>query len=637
MKKIYLFAFSAILSLGASAQAQQVVAKKKQFTREEITPSGVIVRQDRPETASMLRTTILSEDFQGVAGTLPAGLPAGWSTPTVSSIIDGGDDPNEPIVDVESFWVHDAATAVAGGYWPVPELGGGNKFAGANDDADPCDCDNADTWLQSPEMNFSAATNPALIFDIFHDQGFGGGDAVVQISTDQGTTFTDLAYSGTTTGVLPVDESVWQTIIFLLPEYAGNASVIVRFQWTDNGTWASGFGIDNVEVGDLEDNNLKCDKVVFGDWFMADFLEGFWDYSMIPLNQASPIAATSIISNNGLNDQTGVTFDLEVFQNGVSQGNWTSIQTLDTPSLTKDTLSVITDFVPNAVGEIMIECTAVSTVVDDNPADDMAAKSMMMTETTYARDANTAQAFVLMSTDEMYGNLFGMHANDMFGGIDVAVGAGSDEGVIIQGQLFEFDGLDADGLPILSDVDNSLTVQHIVTLDDLNGVAENNFITLGFEEGALQLEAGITYLAVIVNLDNGDLRIPVSGPNSWPASWILSGGEWGWTGSVPMIRLNSDESVSVTETASVNTVTLGQNIPNPAAGSTVINYSLPTSEKVTITVRDMTGRAVMTQDLGKQAPGAQRYEMNVSALSAGMYTYSLTAGETTVTKEMIVK
>jgi hypothetical protein len=392
-----------------------------------------------------------------------------------------------------------------------------------------------------------------------------------------------------------------------------------------------------VEVGDLEDNNLKCDKVVFGDWFMADFLEGFWDYSMIPLNQASPIAATSIISNNGLNDQTGVTFDLEVFQNGVSQGNWTSIQTLDTPSLTKDTLSVITDFVPNAVGEIMIECTAVSTVVDDNPADDMAAKSMMMTETTYARDANTAQAFVLMSTDEMYGNLFGMHANDMFGGIDVAVGAGSDEGVIIQGQLFEFDGLDADGLPILSDVDNSLTVQHIVTLDDLNGVAENNFITLGFEEGALQLEAGITYLAVIVNLDNGDLRIPVSGPNSWPASWILSGGEWGWTGSVPMIRLNSDESVSVTETASVNTVTLGQNIPNPAAGSTVINYSLPTSEKVTITVRDMTGRAVMTQDLGKQAPGAQRYEMNVSALSAGMYTYSLTAGETTVTKEMIVK
>jgi Secretion system C-terminal sorting domain len=637
MKKIYLFAFSAVLALGASAQAQQVVAKKKQFTREEIVQGGIIVRQDRNETSSLLRTTILSEDFQGVAGTLPAALPSGWSCPTVTTIIDGGDDPNEPIIDVASFMIEDAASAVAGGYWPVPELGGANRFAGANDDSDPCDCDNADTWLQSPAMDFSAATNPALIFDIFHDQGFGGGDAVVQVSLDMGTTWTNLAYSGTDTGVLPVDESVWQTVIFLLPDYAGESSVTLRFQWTDNGTWASGFAVDNIEVGDLEANNLKNDKVVFGNWFMEDFLEGFWDYSMIPVVQASPISATSIISNNGLNDQTGVTFSLEIFEAGTSAGTWVSNQTMDTPSLTKDTLSVVTDFVPDMVGEIMIECTAVSTVVDDNPADDMASKSMMMTENIYARDANAAQAFVLMSTDEMYGNLFGIHANDFFGGIDVAIGAGSDEGVIIQGQLFEYDGLDADGLPVLSDVNNSLTVQHIVTADDLNGVGENNFVTLGFEEGALELEAGITYLAVIVNLDNGDLRIPVSGPNTWPASWILSDGSWGWTGSIPMVRLNGDETVSVNETASVNNVTLGQNIPNPATGSTVINYSLPSSEQVSIIVRDMTGRIVMTQDLGKQAPGAQRYEMNVSALSSGMYTYSLTAGETTLTKEMIVR
>ncbi len=637
MKKIYLLAFTFSVAVGASAQAQQVVAKKKQFTRDEISPSGIVVRQEKPENSNLLRTVIFSEDFEDVMGTLPQPIPAGWSCPTVTSIIDNGDEPDEPIVDVVSFNIQDAETAIAGGYWPVPELGGGNQFAGANDDSDPCDCDNADVWLQTPEMDFSDAINPALIFDIFHDQGFGGGEAKVQISTDGGTSWSDLIYSGTDTGTLPVDESVWQTIIFLMFDYAGESSVTLRFQWSDAGQWASGFAVDNVEVGDLEENNLKTDKVVFGNWFQEDFIEGFWDYTQIPLNQASPVSATAIISNNGLNDQTGVTFNLEVFMNGTSAGEWPSDQTFDTPSLTKDTLSVITDYTPTAEGEVMIECTSVSTVTDDNPADDLAMKSMMMTEDIYARDADAAQAFVLMANDDIYGNLFGIHENDFFGAIQIAPGGGSDDGVIIQGQLFIFDGLDADGLPILEEVDDSFTVQHIVTTDELNGVSENNFITLPFENGAIELEAGVTYLAAIVNVDNGDFRVPVSGPNAWPASWIYSDGEWGWTGSVPMIRLSSDEGLAVSSITTDAALSLGQNIPNPATETTVINYNLQSSEKVSLMVRDMTGRIVMTQELGKQAPGAQRYTLNVADFSAGMYTYTLTAGEVSLTKEMIVK
>ncbi|MFN0032430.1 MAG: T9SS type A sorting domain-containing protein [Flavobacteriales bacterium] len=639
MKKIYLLAFSLVAAVGANAQTQQVTAQKKQFTRDEITPTSIVMRQDRIQDASILRTVIFEEDFQAVTGTLPQPLPALWSTPIVTTIIDDFDEPDEPIIDVSSFTVQNSETAVAGGYWPVPEYGGSNQFAGANDDADPCNCANADTYLQTPVIDFSDATNPALIFDIFHDQGFGGGAAIAQISTN-GTDWVDMVYSGSDDGTLPVDESVWQTCIFLLFEYAGESTVSIRFHWTDNDTWASGFAVDNVEVGDLEANNMALNKVVFGNWYMEDFIEGFWDYTMIPVSQTSEIQATAIVANNGLNDQTGVTFNLEVSMNGteVSGSPFVSDQTADTPSLQKDTLSVLTPYIPGELGEVSIECSVVSTVTDDDPTDDSSTKSLMITAETYARDADAAQAFVLIANEEIYGNLFGMHANEFFGGIDVAVGGGTDEGTIIQGQLFYFDGLDEDGLPVLSDVDDSFTVQHIVTADDLNGVGENNFITLGFEDGAQELEADVTYMACIINLDGGDLRIPVSGPNNWPASWIYSGGEWGWTGSVPMIRLNGDPNVSVKENETVaNTVTVDQNMPNPANGITVINYNLPAAEVVTITVRDMTGRTVKVMNLGKQTPGAQRYELNVSDLSAGSYTYTLVAGEVAATKEMIVK
>ena len=69
----------------------------------------------------------------------------------------------------------------------------------------------------------------------------------------------------------------------------------------------------------------------------------------------------------------------------------------------------------------------------------------------------------------------------------------------------------------------------------------------------------------------------------------------------------------------------------------MINYNLAATEMVTVTLRDMTGRTVKVMSLGKQNQGTQRYELNVADLSAGTYTYTLTAGETSVTKEMIVK
>ena len=65
-----------------------------------------------------------------------------------------------------------------------------------------------------------------------------------------------------------------------------------------------------------------------------------------------------------------------------------------------------------------------------------------------------------------------------------------------------------------------------------------------------------------------------------------------YTTSTPMVRLNFDPSIGVTENV-VGNMELGQNIPNPFNNTTAINYSVASNANVTLTVVDMTGKVVM--------------------------------------------
>jgi hypothetical protein len=153
---------------------------------------------------------------------------------------------------------------------------------------------------------------------------------------------------------------------------------MVQFFWSDAGSWASGFAIDNVGVGSLSDYNAAADKAVFGNWNLEEFGAGVYDYSRVPLSQVSPVMVTSVVSNNGFNDLTDVSFEVEVFQDGASQGVWPSDQTSTTLlSLDKDTLSSTTDYTPT-IGDVSFEVTVMNMTGDDDAADDMAGASMML-------------------------------------------------------------------------------------------------------------------------------------------------------------------------------------------------------------------------------------------------------------------
>jgi hypothetical protein len=93
----------------------------------------------------------------------------------------------------------------------------------------------------------------------------------------------------------------------------------------------------------------------------------------------------------------------------------------------------------------------------------------------------------------------------------------------------------------------------------------------------------------------------------------------------------------VSENVTESVLTLGQNVPNPAQDYTMINYSLNQPERVTLTVRDLSGRIVSVQEEGLKMAGQQFIRLNVDQFSAGVYTYTLTAGAVSMTKEMMVR
>lgn len=641
MKKIYLLAMGVVFSMGAIAQGGNLNgARKREFTRDEISKS-VTPRQERATTSAM-RVELLNENFEGVGGPYPSSaLPTGWSSAIVADA-DGA--------DTQSFLIHTSATANAGGYWPVAETSSGtaNRFVGANDDNVPCDCNNLDTWVQTPELDFSTATNTAIQFDIFNNGTFGGGDGTLLFSVDGGNTFTILPYSADG-DVLPIDV-LWQTITLPIFDLAGQSSVIFRFAWSDAGSWASGFGVDNVVIGELQPNNLKVDKTVYGDWNQEAFGAGVWNYTLTPLAQASPLKISGVVANNGFNDQPNTRFTATLTMNGMPVGD--PINSAQTSalllSLDKDTLSVTSAYTPDALGTVVATISAASDSVETSPNDNVGAASMEMTQFVYGRDNNGAESFSGPGVAYEYGNLFDIYANQTFYAIQVAIAperdaAGNDlsAGTSIVGRIYEWTGIDGTtGDPLLSD---PLFETQEVTVNEAmyNAAGDAVFTNLLFPPNAVAtLEAGKTYLATFTCA--GDVRLANSGNNVWVSSWFFdSANGWGATSSVPMVRLTADPNAtaSVAENAQLasNGFSLGQNTPNPADESTMIAYNMPSAERVNIVVRDITGRIIMQQNEGLRQAGQNFARISVDALPAGVYTYTVNAGAVSATRQMVVR
>ena len=81
---------------------------------------------------------------------------------------------------------------------------------------------------------------------------------------------------------------------------------------------------------------------------------------------------------------------------------------------------------------------------------------------------------------------------------------------------------------------------------------------------------------------------------------------------------------------------LNQNYPNPFNPSTVISYSIPGSEFVTLKIFDMLGNEVSVLVNEEQPAGTHNVEFNSTGLSSGTYFYRIQAGSFADSRKMIL-
>ena len=81
---------------------------------------------------------------------------------------------------------------------------------------------------------------------------------------------------------------------------------------------------------------------------------------------------------------------------------------------------------------------------------------------------------------------------------------------------------------------------------------------------------------------------------------------------------------------------LEQNYPNPFNPNTTIKYTIPSQSFVQLKVYDVLGNEVATLVDEEKSIGSYTVSFNALNIPSGVYFYSLTAGDFTQTKKMIL-
>ena len=139
--------------------------------------------------------------------------------------------------------------------------------------------------------------------------------------------------------------------------------------------------------------------------------------------------------------------------------------------------------------------------------------------------------------------------------------------------------------------------------------------------------------------DNGD-------GFTWPTIQAISPGEFAsnTSASEDPITVNYITGIEfpvlcwggVEENVNANGISVSQNQPNPFTGTTTISISNNTVAPVTIEVSNMLGQVVYNKTEGN-IYGSMEINLNASDFEAGVYFYTVTIGNESVSKKMIVE
>ena len=555
------------------------------------------------------------ENFEGVSSpNLPANMTTASAEQNYVVPVNGNNE------QVAGFFTGNSTDAGAGGYWTYVD--DHTQFAMTNDDsclpggATPGENNNCDLSFERlvlPLLNFTQSEGGLwLQFEFFHDKNWGGGDANVEISTDGGATFSDLS------GPLPATQA-WQSAAFDLGAYDNDSAVVIRFIWSDNNSWASGFAIDDIVINPLPEYAMKLNEQLH--LFPSAYFGGT-SYHTVPLEQASATAYNfaGYVKNMGLNPLDSARLYASINAEGFTTQSWGA----NTASLSVDSFYCNDVFTPTATGTFDADLYA----SDENGTQtDTESLSFIVSNNEYARDdadfsgGYSGGSYVNNEGTEQRGNIFDIYKDAMLYGIKVRIHPATSPGCMAKGVLNMVDVSTGD-------------VSYLTETQEMNvGSMTDDWMNFVFDS-PIQLMAGDVVLPTIyANYDGVDTLVIAQTGNSQPGETLLQDidgvngdpGTWYYTTSTAMVRLNFDPtlvSVANYEATSFNVY------PNPNNG--IFNVTINSSKNQTLEVQNMLGQVVFSKEVNNST------QMNLTDLNKGVYSISLTNEQGVSTSKKII-
>lgn len=103
------------------------------------------------------------------------------------------------------------------------------------------------------------------------------------------------------------------------------------------------------------------------------------------------------------------------------------------------------------------------------------------------------------------------------------------------------------------------------------------------------------------------------------------------------MQIAKDEVIGVNGgSVKVKEMVVSQNYPNPFNGTTAVDVTLAGASNVSVEVYTLTGQKVSSKSYGNMNEGTHRIELNGAGLNAGIYFYTVKAGEKSSTGKMTV-
>jgi Secretion system C-terminal sorting domain len=629
MKKIYLLTLSLAVTTGMWAQK----GKSMTAAKEVMTKAETVTTDSKTETNHTKAPfdVIWSEDF---GTTTAGGVPTGWTQGgtnqvwkktfagstgcfgTITSTINSTTKANGVLIyDADSL--NEAITA---------DCTGGAYGALSGD-------------VISSVIDLTAKPNVRLEFQQYFRLCCSPTTTflTVSVSGNGGATWTDYDAKGAT-AINSYCANPETVSINISAVAGGSNNVKVKFRF-ESGLGVYFWQIDDVKIIEGPANDVKLVRSY------ADFsYDNGGYYTQTPAGQIAPITFRGAVLNDGGVAQTAVKMDVNI--TGAGTYTQTSNTIASFPLYGTDTLRISTPaFTPSTVGVYNATYTVSQTEADQLISNNTASKSFKITDTVYARDAGGVGAGLsssLSSSDYVGGDVAGSMVASLyeFPAAGTITTASAYVATTTQlGASFDF---------VLFNIDATGNFVEVASSDvyTVNVAADRNkWVTMPFLTGVFPVLAGESYILAVrqqgapaSDLDIlSDLTLENTAPEQ--TAFVNTTGaaaDWGWIQKVPFIRLNMTAiNAGINETANSNAILL-QNVPNPAIGSTTVNFEIVNANNVSLSVYDVAGKLVKTINEGNLSAGKHAITVKTADLDAGIYFYTLTVGDQHLTKKMSV-